>query len=300
MSFTLAADDLCLTQSAVSRQVRTLERMLDVKLLVRGHRSISFTTEGERLFRSANEVVKQLQEVIGAIKIGSSARPVTITSSIGVTGLWLLPRLGSFLQRHPNIDVRISAGNAMSDLCNDGLDLPIRYCAPVTVPAGATRLFGETVTPVAHPFPGLSAFRNPRDLEAQTLLEFDHELRDWRRESSRGVAGPLLGPGIFLRRDCGHGLLRRDNRLHERCRQLNPIITHGSALFRHPKAQAEKFCAQVGATLIEVDGGEAKLICGRSIVDGVVYEDRSADVEVAPANEEFEDFCVRLNKSRIT
>jgi LysR family transcriptional regulator, glycine cleavage system transcriptional activator len=61
MSITLAAEDLCLTQSAVSRQVRTLEDLLGVKLLVRGHRSIAFTAEGERLFRRADEAVRQLQ-----------------------------------------------------------------------------------------------------------------------------------------------------------------------------------------------------------------------------------------------
>ena len=181
MSITLAADDLCLTQSAVSRQVRTLEGMLGVKLLVRRHRSISFTTEGERLFRSADGAVKQLQEVIGAIRVGFAARPVTITSSIGVAGLWLLPRLGDFLQQHPNIDVRISASNKLNDLRNDGLDLAIRYCPPEDAPARAIRLFGETVAPVAHPSLGLSVLRSPRELEAQILLEFDGEYRPWLR-----------------------------------------------------------------------------------------------------------------------
>src|SRR6516164_58483 len=116
MSITLAAGDLCLTQSAVSRQVRTLEEILGVKLLVRGHRSVSFTTEGERLFHCADETLKRLQEVIGTIRDGFATRPVAIASSIGVAGLWLLPRLGDFLQRHPNIDVRISANNKLSDL----------------------------------------------------------------------------------------------------------------------------------------------------------------------------------------
>src|ERR1700751_2684379 len=74
MSITLAAEDLHLTQSAVSRQVRTLEEMLGVKLLVRGHRSISLTEEGERLFRCGDEAIKQLQDVIGTIHAGLVAR----------------------------------------------------------------------------------------------------------------------------------------------------------------------------------------------------------------------------------
>src|SRR5690606_13087513 len=64
MSMTLAAADLSLTQSAVSRQVHALEEQLGVRLLIRGHRSIAFTPEGERLFRSANGAVQQLQDVV--------------------------------------------------------------------------------------------------------------------------------------------------------------------------------------------------------------------------------------------
>jgi DNA-binding transcriptional LysR family regulator len=181
MSITLAADDLCLTQSAVSRQIRTLEDMLGVKLFVRGHRSIVFTSEGERLFRRADEALKQLQDVVGAVRIGLAMRPVTIAASIGVTGLWLLPRLGSFLQRHPNVDVRISASNELSDLRNEELDLAIRYCPPEAAPPQATRLFGETVAPVAHPSLKLGALKSADELRGQVLLEFDGEYRPWLR-----------------------------------------------------------------------------------------------------------------------
>ncbi len=183
MSVTLAAEDLFLTQSAVSRQVRTLEGMLGVKLLVRGHRSISFTPEGERLFRSADLAVKQLQEVIGAIRVDVATRPVTITTAIGVAGLWLMPRLGDFLNQHPHVDVRIAAINQLSDLRADGLDLAIRYGPRQDAPTGAVRLFDETVAPVAHPSLGLSVFKNQEELEEQVLLEFEDAYRPWLRWS---------------------------------------------------------------------------------------------------------------------
>jgi DNA-binding transcriptional LysR family regulator len=153
--------------------------MLGVKLLVRGYRSIAFTPEGERLFRSADSAVQQLQDAIGALREFGPGPPVTISSSIGLVGLWLLPRLGSFLRQHPGIDLRVSANNRVGDLRDDGLDLTIRYCAPEAAPKGAMRLFGETVAPVAHPSLTLSAIDGPRTLERQVLLEHDGPYRPW-------------------------------------------------------------------------------------------------------------------------
>ncbi|MBA9845008.1 MAG: LysR substrate-binding domain-containing protein [Ralstonia sp.] len=179
MSITLAADDLCLTQSAVSRQVSALEEALGVKLLVRGHRSIAFTPEGERLFRSADSAVQQLQDAIGAIRVAAERRPVTITASIGVTGLWLLPRLARFQLQYPDIDVRVATNNRLVDLKNEGIELAIRYCPPGDAPPGAIRLFGETVAPVAHPSLGLRSLDSAEALAGLTLLDFDD--RDLRR-----------------------------------------------------------------------------------------------------------------------
>lgn len=190
MSITLAAQDLCLTQSAVSRQVHALEEQLGVKLLLRAHRSISFTAEGERLFRSADGAVQQLQDVLGEVRKSSVQRPVTIAASIGVTGLWLLPRLGSMQKRHPGIDVRVSANNRVSDLRNEGVDLSIRYTTPALAPDGAIRMFGESIAPVAHPSLGLKALLSAKELSRHSLLDFDDAQHPWLRWSDwLGSAG---------------------------------------------------------------------------------------------------------------
>ena len=179
MSITLAAQDLCLTQSAVSRQVHALEAQLGVKLLVRGHRSIAFTQEGERLFRSADGAVQQLQDVLGEINTTAVRRPVMLSASIGVTGLWLLPRLSRFQQRHPGVDLRVSANNRVVDLRHDGIDLAIRYTTPMRAPEGATRLFGHAIAPVAHPRLGLKSLRSAQALAKVSLLEFDAPSHPW-------------------------------------------------------------------------------------------------------------------------
>ncbi|HRD67633.1 MAG TPA: LysR substrate-binding domain-containing protein [Candidatus Competibacter sp.] len=178
MSITQAADDLCLTQSAVSRQIRALEDALGVKLLVRGHRAIAFTPAGERLYRCADGVVQELQNVLSAIGAGRSRRqPVTITASVGVAGLWLLPRLPGFQQAHPGIEIRLAADNRVLDLDAEGIDLAIRYCSDTAAPRGALRLFGETVVPVAHPALGKRYLRSAADLAGEYLLEFEDPRR---------------------------------------------------------------------------------------------------------------------------
>jgi DNA-binding transcriptional LysR family regulator len=179
MSITLASQDLCLTQSAVSRQIHALEEQLGVQLLVRGYRSIAFTAEGERLFRSADGAVQQLQDVLGDISAAIAERPVTLSASIGVTGLWLLPRLSRFQKLHPGVDLRVSANNRVADLRNDGIDLAIRYTTSSAAPAGAVRLFGESVAPVAHPSLGRKPLRSAQALSRLNLLEFDDPQHPW-------------------------------------------------------------------------------------------------------------------------
>lgn len=179
MSITIAAGDLCLTQSALSRQVQALEERLGVKLLIRGHRSITFTPEGERLFRSANSALQQLQDTVAIMAADAKQRPVTLSASVGVTGLWILPKLGDFQQLHPTIDLRVAANNRLLDLSNEGIDLAIRFVARDAKPTGATLLFNETIAPVAHPSLKVGRLATPQDISRHVLLEYDDAKLPW-------------------------------------------------------------------------------------------------------------------------
>lgn len=196
MSMTLASEDLCLTQSAVSRQILTLEQQMGIKLLTRGYRSIAFTPEGERLFRSADSAIQQLQDAMGELHINSRMRPVTLSASIGVTGLWLLPRLNEFQKHHQGLDLRISANNRVGDLQGDGIDLAVRYTTAKLAPRGAIRLFGETIAPVAHPSLGIKPRATPVFPGRTPLLDFDSahrpllQWRDWLGSAQLAQAKP--------------------------------------------------------------------------------------------------------------
>ncbi|MGN7985520.1 LysR substrate-binding domain-containing protein [Burkholderia sp. 22313] len=169
MSITLAAQDLCVTQSAVSRQVHALEAHLGVALLQRGYRKIAFTPEGERLFRAADAALLSLQDTVASLATARERQPVTITASIGVTALWLLPRLGRLQARLPDIDLRVAANDKVLDLRAEGIDLGIRYCPRER----ALHLFDEIVVPVAHPALATRPVTDAAAIADHVLLEFD-------------------------------------------------------------------------------------------------------------------------------
>lgn len=183
MSITRAAQDLCLTQSAVSRQVQSLEEHLGVPLLIRKHRAIALTAEGEQLLQLASPWLDRLSEFGAALQQRGGPRSVTITASISVASLWILPRLGAFQQTHPNVDVRVLASTRVLDLRQDGVDLAIRYARAADVPPAAVRLFGEKVLPVASRQVAARAFAEPAALLDEVLLEYDERARPWLRWS---------------------------------------------------------------------------------------------------------------------
>ena len=183
MSITQAAKDLCLTQSAVSRQIQSLEEHLGVPLLVRKHRAIALTDAGQQLFLLASPWMERLADYSRSVRHEGRLRPVTITASIGVASLWLLPRLGGFQSAHPHIDVRIAANDRVLDLKQEGMDLSIRYCQERHAPKDAIRLFGEQVVPVANKSVAAEAFKSPETLLRQVLLEFDDRAIPWLRWS---------------------------------------------------------------------------------------------------------------------
>src|SRR5438552_7401712 len=177
LSFTKAAEELFLTQSAVSRQIKALEDHLGLKLFERRPRALVLTANGQALYRVAQTVLEQLQSATDRLKADSRTRQLAITTTTGFASLWLIPRLRRFTSLHPDVDVRIAATTDALNLERSLIDLAIRYCKPESVPDGTVRLFGEEMIPVcsrallrdkARPL------KTPQDLAHHTLLHFDY------------------------------------------------------------------------------------------------------------------------------
>lgn len=193
MSVSQAADDLCVTQSAMSKQIRNLEDALGVRLFQRNWRSLAFTPQGERLFDTLNSCMQQLQDGFESVGL-TSRRPVTISASVGVMALWLLPRLAQFQKLHPDIELRIAASNEVMDLTSEGIDLAIRYCDESRAPSGAVCLFTESIAPVSNPSLCVGRVDSPEDIRRYVLLDFEHrhEWLTWNGWlASRGLSASM-------------------------------------------------------------------------------------------------------------
>ena len=191
LSFTRAAEELFITQSAVSRQIQALEQSLGVALFIRRNRGLMLTAAGEQMLRAVEEALRTLHEAVERIAPDSQQNLVTVTSSIAFCSLWLIPRLAAFRKMHPEVDVRIAANNQVLDLDRERIDIGIRYCPATKAPPGSIRLFGEEILPVCSPAllkDRSRPLKSVPDLKHHVLLHFD--------DSDRSV--PWLAWSVWL------------------------------------------------------------------------------------------------------
>jgi DNA-binding transcriptional LysR family regulator len=170
LSFTQAAAELALTQSAVSRQIQQLEASLGVLLFERRHRALALTEPGRVMQRAVVESLERLRDATARVRAAPMPRHVAITCTPGFASLWLIPRLTRFTADHPLVDVRLSATLDVLDLERTRIDVAVRF-VPIVRGVGPP-LFEESVMPLCAPQVAAS-LRVPGDLVEQTLLTVD-------------------------------------------------------------------------------------------------------------------------------
>lgn len=152
LNFRAAAEELSLTQSAVSRQVQSLEDEVGVALFLRHTRAVELTSAGAQLLRAVVPSLERIDSAVRLIRRSAGRKSVAITTWASFASMWLIPRLEAFQSEYPDIDIRIDATDNPVDLDTSDVDIALRYTRPGNVPPDAIRLFGEQLTPVASPW----------------------------------------------------------------------------------------------------------------------------------------------------
>ncbi|RDI28269.1 LysR substrate-binding domain-containing protein [Pseudacidovorax intermedius] len=173
LNFRAAAEEMALTQSAVSRQIQSLEEEVGVPLFLRHTRAVELTSAGAQLLLATQQALPRIDGAVRQIRQSAGRKSVALTTFASFASMWLIPRLEAFQQAHPDIDIRIDASDVAMDLDLADIDMALRYGPAEAMPAGAVRLFGETLMPVASPWLIKSnpAIREPADITRFTLIE---------------------------------------------------------------------------------------------------------------------------------
>jgi LysR family glycine cleavage system transcriptional activator len=172
LNFTRAAEELFVTQGAVSQQIRQLEEYLGFRLFFRLPRRLVLTDEGERLARATSEGFTRIAGEIESLLAVEEAGVVTVSVLQSFAVKWLIPRLGHFRTEHPEIDVRIHADDRLVDFRTEGIDLAVRFGRGHYPNLHTERLMRDEVFPVCSPdyLAANPPLRVPQDIAGHQLL----------------------------------------------------------------------------------------------------------------------------------
>lgn len=173
LNFRAAAEELALTQSAVSRQIQSLEDEVGVPLFLRHTRAVELTSAGGQLQRAVGPALERMDAAVRLVRQTAGRKSVAITTWASFASMWLIPRMEEFQRDNPDIDIRIDATDAIMDLETADVDLALRSSVPGSQPASAQRLFGEQLAVVASPWliKSMPPIRTPADVAQFTLIE---------------------------------------------------------------------------------------------------------------------------------
>jgi LysR family glycine cleavage system transcriptional activator len=219
-SFTNAAEELAVTHAAISRHIRDLEEWLGTPLFRRTGRGVELTAAGDRLSRRLTPLFDELADAISeAMSDEAGPRELTVTVQTAFAARWLVPRLGRFIERHPEISLNLDPTDTLANFRADPAELGIRMGDGDWEDVEAELLVQAAVFPVCSP--DLLAgrrLRNPNDLRHFTLLH--EESRHWWSEwlsaaGARGVdptRGPMLQGHLAIEAaEAGQGFALADN-----------------------------------------------------------------------------------------
>lgn len=182
LSFTRAAEELFVTQAAISHQIKALEDNLGIKLFMRKNRSLLLTEEGQSYYLDIKDVFNALHDATERLLARGEKGAITVSLQPSFAIQWLVPRLNTFNLLHPDIDVRIKAVDQPENSLTEDVDLAIYYGRGRWNGIHAEQLHTEYLIPVCSPLllTGKKPLKKIEDLANHTLLH-DTSRRDWKR-----------------------------------------------------------------------------------------------------------------------
>jgi len=250
-SFVEAAKELDLSPSAVSHAIRKLEAATGLTLFLRNTRNTSLTSEGAMLLEHIQRGFEEMSRGL-AIATNEPAVPLRLHTAPTFASQWLVPRLASFLEDHPGIDLRISASTDYALFDNDDFDLDIVYGEPRSSPHEKMPLRIEELTPLCSPEVA-KHLRTPQDLYSQFLIQSDGQSIQWKGwfaangmqppssyglafdRSSMGIAAAAGGLGVVLESDLVAEQELASGRLVSPLRHVSNSVRYVGHYLVHPR-----------------------------------------------------------------
>jgi LysR family glycine cleavage system transcriptional activator len=182
LSFTLAASELNVTQTAISHQIRRLEEELGIRLFIRKNRALALTPEAREYLPGIRAAFNDLRLATDRLLRKDHDHVLTISTLASLAAKWLLPRLSSFQEAHPDIDVRITTSTGLVDFRSGDVDAAIRYGRGHWPGLRAEWMMADEMFPVCSPAlpAGKRPLQSPEDLRDHVLLHNTNNGDDWR------------------------------------------------------------------------------------------------------------------------
>jgi LysR family transcriptional regulator, glycine cleavage system transcriptional activator len=206
LNFTRAAAELGLTPAAISHQIKEFEDQLGVGLFLRTSRAMQLTPAGEILHAAAAEALAGLTRAVARARKTRGGMSLRITASASIAAKWLVPRIDEFMQRWPEIDVRMDISTNVRDFDRDDVDVAIRWGSGDYAGMRSDRLFDNTISPVCSPklLRSRQPLNEPRDLLRHMLIHVAWSGQgitwpDWRMWMlAAGIKDFDDGPGLHF------------------------------------------------------------------------------------------------------
>lgn len=213
LSFTRAAEELFVTQAAVSHQIKALEEFLGLKLFRRRNRSLLLTEEGQSYFLDIKDIFSAISDATDKVLERGAKGALTISLPPSFAIQWLVPRLADFNEQHPDVDVRIKAVDLDEGSLTEDVDVAIYYGRGNWPGLRADKLYQEFLLPVCSPMllMGPKPLRTLADLKLHTLLhdtsrkEWKNYVRQYDIEGTNVNQGPIFSHSTMVLQAAAHG-----------------------------------------------------------------------------------------------